>query len=170
MEKFASLAPKDQRAIAFKSNRNYLSDLKEQAKLFEVQLSDISSDKSDFGAVLASDNTLYFTSARNTSRKTNGWSDEPYLDLYKATYNANGTISEATEIDELNTKWHDGPLAITQDGNTVYFASESFNEGQFEKEKATYQTLKKGKIYLYKATREGDKWANKKLLPSYNFV
>ncbi len=165
MEKFASLAPKDQRAIAFKSNRNYLSDLKEQAKLFEVQLSDISSDKSDFGAVLASDNTLYFTSARNTSRKTNGWSDEPYLDLYKATYNANGTISEATEIDELNTKWHDGPLAITQDGNTVYFASESFNEGQFEKEKATYQTLKKGKIYLYKATREGDKWANKKLLP-----
>lgn len=165
MEKFASLAPKDQRAITFKANKNYLSDLKGQTKLFDIQLSDISSDKSDFGAVLASDNTLYFTSARNTSRKTHGWNDEPYLDLYKATYNANGTISEATEIDELNTKWHDGPLTITADGNTVYFASESFNEGQFEKEKATYQRLKKGKIYLYKATKEGEKWTNKKPLP-----
>lgn len=165
MEKFASLAPKDQRAIAFKANKNYLSDLKGQTKLFDIQSSDISSDKSDFGAVLASDNTLYFTSARNTSRKTHGWNDEPYLDLYKATYNANGTISEATEIDELNTKWHDGPLTITADGNTVYFASESFNEGQFEKEKATYQRLKVGKIYLYKATKEGEKWTNKKPLP-----
>ena len=165
MEKFASLAPKDQRAITFKANKNYLSDLKGQTKLFDIQSSDISSDKSDFGAVLASDNTLYFTSARNTSRKTHGWNDEPYLDLYKATYNANGTISEATEIDELNTKWHDGPLTITADGNTVYFASESFNEGQFEKEKATYQRLKKGKIYLYKATKEGEKWTNKKPLP-----
>jgi outer membrane protein OmpA-like peptidoglycan-associated protein/tetratricopeptide (TPR) repeat protein len=165
MEKFASLAPKDQRAITFKANKNYLSDLKGQTKLFDIQLSDISSDKSDFGAVLASDNTLYFTSARNTSRKTHGWNDEPYLDLYKATYNANGTISEATEIDELNTKWHDGPLTITADGNTVYFASESFNEGQFEKEKATYQRLKVGKIYLYRATKEGEKWTNKKPLP-----
>lgn len=168
MEKFASLAPKDQRAIAFKANKNYLSDLKGQTKLFDIQSSDISSDKSDFGAVLASDNTLYFTSARNTSRKTHGWNDEPYLDLYKATYNANGTISEATEIDELNTKWHDGPLTITADGNTVYFASESFNEGQFEKEKATYQRLKIGKIYLYKATKEGEKWTNKKPLPFNN--
>lgn len=165
MEKFASLAPKDQRAIAFKANKNYLSDLKGQTKLFDIQSSDISSDKSDFGAVLASDNTLYFTSARNTSRKTHGWNDEPYLDLYKATYNANGTISEATEIDELNTKWHDEPLTITADGNTVYFASESFNEGQFEKEKATYQRLKVGKIYLYRATKEGEKWTNKKPLP-----
>lgn len=165
MAKFASLAPKDERAIAFNANKNYLSDLKGQTKLFDVQQSDISSDKSDFGAVLASDNTLYFTSARNTSRKISGRNDEPYLDLYKATYNANGTISEATELDELNTKWHDGPLAITADGNTVYFASESFNEGQFEKEKATYQTLKMGKIYLYKATKEGEKWTNKKLLP-----
>lgn len=165
MDKFASLAPKDQRAIAYKGNPNYLTALKEQAKLFEIEPSDISSDKSDFGAVLTADNTIYFTSARNTARKTHGWNDEPYLDIYKATYNSNGTISEATELDGVNTKWHDGPLAITNDGNTIYFASESFNEGQFEKEKASYQTLKKGKIYLYKATKEGDTWGNKKLLP-----
>ena len=40
------------------------------AKIFAVEKSDISSDKADFGAVLANDNTFYFTSARNDSRKT----------------------------------------------------------------------------------------------------
>lgn len=163
MSQFAALAPNDQRAKDFKNNPDYLSDLKSQSKLFDIAPSDVSSDKSDFGAVLANDNTIYFTSARNTSRKVNGWNEEPYLDIYKATYNDNGTISEATEVDNVNTKWHDGPAAISADGNTMYFGSESFNEKEFEKDKA--KRLKYGRIYLYKATKEGDKWSNKKALP-----
>lgn len=163
MSQFAALAPNDQRAKDFKNNPDYLSDLKSQSKLFDIAPSDVSSDKSDFGAVLANDNTIYFTSARNTSRKVNGWNEEPYLDIYKATYNDNGTISEATEVDNVNTKWHDGPSAISADGNTMYFGSESFNEKEFEKDKA--KRLKYGRIYLYKATKEGDKWSNKKALP-----
>jgi outer membrane protein OmpA-like peptidoglycan-associated protein/tetratricopeptide (TPR) repeat protein len=170
MEQFASLAPNDQRAKAFKSNPNYLSAVKSQAKLFDITPSDISSDKSDFGAVLANDNTIYFTSARNTSRKTSGWNDEPYLDIYKATFNENKTISQATLLSDVNTKWHDGPVAISSDGNTMYFGSESFNEKEFEKSKTTTteQTIKKGRIYLYKATKQGDKWTNIKALPLNN--
>ncbi|SHI77029.1 OmpA family protein [Flavobacterium haoranii] len=163
MEKFAALAPKDQRAIAFKNNPNYLNRLKQQAQLFDITPSTISSDKSDFGAVLTSANEVYFSSARNESRKTNGWSDEPYLDIYKAIYNENGTLSEPTAVSEINTKWHDGPVAVTADGNTMYYASESFNEGDFEKNKE--KKLKYGKIYLYKATKEGDKWSNSRALP-----
>ena len=46
----------------------------------------------------------------------------------------------------------------------MYFASESFNESKgFEKDKE--KQLKFGKIYLYKATKEGDTWSNKKALP-----
>ena len=163
MEKFAALAPKDQRAIAFKNNPNYLNRLKQQAQLFDITPSTISSDKSDFGAVLTSANEVYFSSARNESRKTSGWSDEPYLDIYKAIYNENGTLSEPTIVSELNTKWHDGPVAVSSDGSTMYYASESFNEGDFEKNKE--KKLKYGKIYLYKATKEGDKWSNSSALP-----
>lgn len=170
MEQFASLAPNDQRAKAFKSNPNYLAAVKSQAKLFDITPSDISSDKSDFGAVLANDNTIYFTSARNTSRRTHGWNEEPYLDIYKATFNENKTISEATPLSDVNTKWHDGPVAISSDGSTMYFGSESFNEKEFEKGKTTTteQTIKKGRIYLYKATKEGDKWTGVKPLPMNN--
>jgi tetratricopeptide (TPR) repeat protein len=108
MKQFAVLAPNDSRAKAFSNNLNYLPALKGQTKLFEVVKSDISSDKTDFGAVLTTDNSVYFSSARNTSRRNSNW-EEPYLDLYKATYNANGTISEAVAISNLNTKWQEKP-------------------------------------------------------------
>jgi len=166
MKQFASLAPNDQRAKTFSSNPNYLPTLKNQSKLYDVVKSDISSDKTDFGAVLTNDNNVYFSSARNTSRRNSNWNEEPYLDLYKATYNANGTISEAVAIDNLNTKWHDGPATISSDGNTMYYGSESFNEKEYTKDKE--KKAKFGKIYLYKATNAGGSWSNGKPLPFNN--
>ena len=163
MQKFAGLAPSDQRAVEFKQDPNYLPKLKSQTKLFDEKALDINSEKSDFGAVLTNDNTLYFATARNKARKNYGWNEEPFLDLYKSTYNADGTFSEPVAVTEINTKFHDGPAAVSADGNTMYFASESFNEGDFEKDKA--KKLKYGQVYLYKATKDGDKWTNIKALP-----
>lgn len=162
MQKFASLAPNDTRAMSYNNNPNYLSKLKSQRPLFDIKPSDISSDKSDFGGVLTNDNTIYFTSARNTARKSHGWNKEPYLDIYQATYNENGTISEATLVSGVNTKWHDGPVAVTADGNTMYYVSESFNENKFEKVKE--KNVKYGRMYLYKATKNDGKWENAKAL------
>jgi outer membrane protein OmpA-like peptidoglycan-associated protein len=163
MAKFAALAPSDQRAITFNQDPNYLPRLKSQTKLFDEKMLDISDDKySDFGPVLVS-NTLYFTSARNTARKTYGRNEEPYLDMYTSTYNDNGTLSEPTPISEINTKWHDGPAAVSADGNTMYFASESFVNGEFEKDKGS--TQRTGLIYLFRAVKENGKWTNIKPVP-----
>lgn len=166
MEQFAKMQPSDARAKAFKNNPNYLSQLKNQSKQYDAVKSDVSSDKADFGAVLSNNNEVFFASARNTARRESGMDDQPYLDLYKATRNADGTLSQATEVAELNTKWHDGPASISADGNTMYYGSESFNESQFQKDKA--KKLKFGQIYLYKATKDGDKWAKGKALPFNN--
>lgn len=135
MAAFAKMQPSDARAKAFTSNPEYTNQLKNQAKQYEVLKSDVSSDKTDFGAVLSQNNELYFTSARNTSRKENGMDDQPYLDLYKAIRNTDGTLSQATAVEELNTKWHDGPATITSDGTTMYYGSQSFNEGAYKKTK-----------------------------------
>ncbi|MNK21351.1 Outer membrane porin F precursor [compost metagenome] len=165
MQKFASMAPKDQRAVLFNQDPNYLPKLKSQTKLFDEKLLDINDDKyGSFGPVLTDDNTFYFSSSRNTARRNYGVNEEPFLDIYTATYNANGTFSEPTPLSDLNTKWHDGPVAISADGNTMYFNSESFNERkQFEKDKEN--NLKIDQIYLYKATKENGKWGNEQLLP-----
>jgi len=166
MEKFAAMAPNDQRAIAFKREPNYIPRLKNQMKLFDSKTMDINSDKSDFAAVLTNDNTLYFASARNTAKKTYGYNDEPYLDLYYATRNADGTYSKPMEVNGVNTKFHDGPATLSADGNTMYFSSETFKDGQFDKDKS--KKLKYGKVGLFKATKEGDTWTNIKALPFNN--
>lgn len=166
MDQFAKMLPNDARAKAFKNNPNAVEQLKTLVKKYEVKRSDISSDKADFGAVLTASNELYFASARNTSRKTNGMNDEPYLDIYKATRNQDGSLSAATEVAELNTRWHDGPAAVSADGSTIYYSSESFNQSEYQKDKSKH--LKYGKRYLYKATKEGDKWVNIQPLPFNN--
>jgi len=165
MKKFASLAPQDNRAVMFNQDPNYLPKLKSQPKLYDEKVLDINDDKyGSFGGVLANDNSFYFTSTRNTARKKYGTNEQPFLDLYTATYNANGTFSEPVPVSDLNTKWHDGPAALSADGKTMYFNSESFNEKkQFERDKA--MNLKIGQVFLYKSVKEGDKWGEPKLLP-----
>jgi outer membrane protein OmpA-like peptidoglycan-associated protein/tetratricopeptide (TPR) repeat protein len=160
MQQFATMMPNDQRAIEFKKDPNYLPKLRNQTKLFDEKLLDINDEKyGSFGAVLADDNTVYFTSARNTARKTYGWNEQPYLDIYSSTYNENGTFSEPVPVGDLNSKWHDGPAAVTADGNTMYFASESFKESkQYERDREN--NLKLGQVYLYRATKQDGKWGN----------
>ena len=164
MATFAKMQPNDARAKAFKNNPEYTNQLKSQAKQYDILKSDVSSDKADFGAVVTQNNEVFFTSARNTSRRENGMNDQPYLDLYKAIRNTDGTLSQATAVAELNTKWHDGPAAVTSDGTTIYYGSESFNESAYQKNKEKH--LKLGQIYLYKATKtEAGTWGNSKALP-----
>ncbi|MFN3967581.1 OmpA family protein [Flavobacterium sp.] len=162
MQKFAAAAPNDQRAKAFKENPNYVPRLLDKTKLYNVNASDISSDKSDFGAVLY-DNSLYFASARNGARKTYGWTEEPFLDIYKADYNTDGTITNAGVVVSLNSKWHDGPVTISADGNTAYFASESYKEKDYEKDKKNNARF--SQVYLFKATKSGDTWGELTALP-----
>ncbi len=162
MQKFAAAAPNDSRAKAFLANPNYIPKLLDKTKLFNVNPSDVSGDKSDFGAVLY-DNSVYFTSARNGLRKSYGWTDEPFLDIYRADYNTDGTVTNAVTVSSLNSQFHDGPLTISADGNTLYFSSDSFRENKFEKDKVN--KLKLGRNTLYKATKTGDTWGNIDMLP-----
>lgn len=162
MKVFAQMAPNDQRAKAFNENPNYIPRLMDKSKLYEVKPSDVSSDKSDFAAVLY-DKSVWFASARNGARKDYGWNEEPYLDIYKADYNDDGTITNAGTVSELNSKWHDGPVTVSADGNTMYFSSESFKEKESEKNKKL--NAKFGQVYLFKATKQGEKWGDITPLP-----
>ena len=162
MRKFAQMAPDDQRAKDFLKDPNYLPKLLSKEKLYDIKPLDVSSAKSEFGPVLY-DNSLYFTSARNEARKSYGWTEEPFLDIYRADYNADGTITNAATVGSLNSQYHDGPVSITADGNTVYFASDSFREKEFERDRKN--RLKLGKNNIYKAGRNGDGWSNISQLP-----
>ncbi len=160
---FAKAAPADSRALDYNSNPNYVPSLLNKKATHIIKTAVVSSDKADFGAVLNNDNTVYFSSARNDSKKNYGWNNEPYLDLYKSTLNDNGSISEAMPVAELNSKFHDGTISVTADGEVAYFSSESFKDNAYEKIKVA--KAKVSRIYLYKAVKLGDTWTNVTLLP-----
>jgi outer membrane protein OmpA-like peptidoglycan-associated protein/tetratricopeptide (TPR) repeat protein len=163
MQKFAAMAPADSRAKAFKDNPNYVPKLLSKAKEYNANGSDINSDKSDFSPLLV-ENTLYFVSARNTARKNYGWTGEPYLDVYQATYNSDGTISNAFPVPNINSKWHEGQVTLTADGNTIYYASESYKERVSEK-MDDVKNSKFSLLYIYKATKDGEGWTDMTALP-----
>ena len=162
MKKFVELAPNDSRSKAFNQNPNYVTAISSKEPNYAVKALDINTDKSEFGAVLYG-NELFFTSARNTSGKNYGWDKEPFLDVYKSIKGDTGLFSQPTPVTSLNSKFHDGPISITKDGNILYFSSDSFRENTFEKDKKNNSKL--GRNNLYKAKKSGDSWIEIKPLP-----
>ncbi|WDO14612.1 OmpA family protein [Flavobacterium sp. WW92] len=164
MDKFASLLPNDQRAKDHKANPNYIPSLASKDKLFDISETTINSkDQSDFGAVLSSDNILYFVSTRNNSNKTDKWVKQPYLDIFQSIRNVDGTLSEPKTVNELNTSFHDGPVTVSADGNTIFFARDGLNDGNFDKDRKN--NVKIGQQGIYKATKVDGKWTNIQALP-----
>ena len=150
MRKFTDLRPYDNRSTSFLKDPNYLSKIINKGKRFNVQNLDINSEYSDFGGVLF-ENQIYITSARNDKRKIYGWNDEPFLDIYKFNVDEGSYINEEILDDVINTKYHEGIVAFSPDGSTIYFTRESFFDKSFYRDSITNNQI--GVIHLYKATR-----------------
>ena len=156
MERFASMRPADNRAIAFRKNPNYLPKILEQGKKFNVQNASFNSEQADFGGTLH-DGKLYIVSGRNKSRKNYGWNEQPFLDIYSMSKNSDGSYQAATLMnDKVNTKYHEGLVSFTPDGKTMYFSRESYFEKDFQKDSLSKTRL--GQLYLFKATKLGSDW------------
>ncbi|WP_277013047.1 OmpA family protein [Flavobacterium lindanitolerans] len=164
MDRFAALLPNDQRAKDHKANPDYIPSLSNRGRLFDISETSISSkDQGDFGAVLSNDNILYFVSTRNSSNRTDKWVRQPYLDIFQSVRNADGTLSEPRAVSELNTAFHDGPVTVSADGNTMFFARDGLNDGNFDRDRKN--NVKIGQQGLYRATRVDGKWTDIQALP-----
>lgn len=158
MRRFAEMRPGDDRAVAFRENPEYLPKILEKGKKFNIQNLDINSENSDFGGAL-NNSKFYFTSARNKLRRTYGWNDQPFLDVYVSVILTDGTYQEADLVEgDINTKYHEGTVTLSPDGNTMYFSRESYFDGEFEKDSIT--NTKYSVLQMFKATKDGDSWRN----------
>lgn len=165
MKKFADANPKDERAKAFIANPNYIPGILEGEKLYELKTLEFNSEYTDFGGTVNNGN-LYFSSARNNARRDYGWNEEPFLDIYRVAVGGEASGIEAETINGVNTRYHEGLVSFSPDGNTMFFSRESFFEGDYEKNKTT--KTKKSLLYLFKATKDGDNWVDIQPLPLNN--
>lgn len=163
MKKFAAMKPADSRAITFMENPDYLPKILEKGKKFNLQSVDFNTEKSDFGGVL-NNGKLYVVSARNSARKTYGWNQQPYLDIIEVPVMSDGSYGAGTLLnDAINTKYHEGTVTFSPDGNTMYFSRESFFDDLFQKD--SIRNDKYGVIGLYKATKDAGAWGSVEALP-----
>ena len=161
MSKFSEMKPYDTRAIAFRNTPNYLDKIIKKGKRFNVQnLKDINTISSDFGA-FTFDNALYLTSGRkqkgSQNKKYNNYtSDEEYvLDVFKYDVINDVYINE-TPLEAINTKYHEGVIAFSPSGDTMYFARETYYSKSYFKDsivKNGSTTEQVSVINLYRATR-----------------
>ena len=161
MSKFAEMKPYDTRAISFRNTPNYIDKIIEKGKRFNLQnLEDVNTISSDYGA-FTFDNNLYLTSGRKQkgrqNKKYNNYTeDEEYvLDVYK--YDAiNKVYLNETPFDDINTKYHEGIIAFSSSGDTMYFARETYYSKSFYKDSIVKNGSTKKQvsvINLYRATR-----------------
>ncbi|MDH7911263.1 OmpA family protein [Winogradskyella sp. SYSU M77433] len=165
MQKFVEQNPKDERAKAYSENPDYVKSILEGEQLYKLTSLDFNSTESDFGGT-QQDGVLYFASGRDTSGKKYRWDNESYLDIYQVVL-GEGTEEDAQQVEgSINTKYHEGLVSFSPDGNTMYFSRESFFDGDYIKNKEN--RTKTSVIYLFKATKTNGKWDDVEPLPFNN--
>ena len=89
------------------------------------------------------------------SRRTYGWNDQPTLDVFVA-QNVGGTFKDEAGVEgDVNSKFHEGTIAITSDGKTIYFTRNDYVDGDYEKDEEGINQLK-----LFMATKRNNEWVD----------
>lgn len=163
MNKFAQMKPNDSRAIDFKNNPNYIPQILEgKPKFTATIMGDLNSSYSDFG-VNEVGNKIYFSSARNTTRKNYGRNQEPFLDIYEAAFTGGKVSNVQLAKGDVNTKYHEGIVAVTADGNRMYFDRNDYYEGKYRKDDEGINQLN-----IYYAEMVDGQWRDVKPVPFNN--
>jgi outer membrane protein OmpA-like peptidoglycan-associated protein len=160
MKKFADLDRSDLRGRAFLSTVDYLTMIDEVSKDFEVNNLDLNTAVSDFGTTQYQ-NQLIFASSRGGG-KNYEWNDQPFLDLFSAEKQEDGTYGSVEKLDsDINTKYHESTVAFTQHDKVMYFTRNNYFKKKYKKDEDGTNRLK-----IFKATlNEYDKWGDVESIP-----
>lgn len=99
-------------------------------------------------------------SSRNATSKDDRTSNTAYIDIYETTLKPDGSINAPKAVDGLNTPYHNGPITLTSDGNTMIFARDGLSGGAYKRD--TKNNVKIARQQLYKATKLNGVWGQVK--------
>ncbi|NNL83765.1 MAG: OmpA family protein, partial [Winogradskyella sp.] len=167
LERFKNYEPLDSLVINAKYTK--VKSTGEANPLLKLLNLNANTEFSDFGGYEDASGTFYFSSAVSTdilaAQKKDGiydWNEEPYLKIYQASvsksYDA-ATVSDQQEIasDSINVlSNHQGTLAITKDGTTLYYTGNNVKR----KNIAVYDRKGTNNLKIYRATKVNGKWQN----------
>jgi len=163
MAKFTKITSNDIRASAFKTEKDYLAEIKENSGRYDIGPFDYNSPYSEFAPSFYKEG-LIFSSDRDTgnlARYRHTWNSKDFLDLYKVDADSvsKGLVTKIGN--DVNTRLHESTSITTADGNTLYFTRNNFKNGKYIKDENGVIRLK-----IFKATlSEEGAWSNIEELP-----
>jgi len=130
----------------------YMSAIEKSSGRHTVEKVNFNSKYSEYPATLHN-NQLYVVSANN-SNKTNSWNEEPASDIF-----FRGTSLESIGS-PINTKYNEGSMVITKDGNTLYFTRNDYINRKLGKDSQKVTRLK-----LLRSDKVDGQWSKPTELP-----
>ena len=161
--KFSEKSGADSRAKLFKTNRNYLSEIKANSGRYKIEDAGINTKYSEYGGAYYG-NKLIFTSARDTGflfQRKHKWSNQYFTKLYATEMVTDTTLGTPVKFaNKIRIPFHEATPIFTKDGQTMYFTQNNYLKGK-KGENAKKITFFK----IYKAKLIDKEWSNVEELP-----
>lgn len=160
---FSKTGGQDTRLKALSNAPNYLTIVDFQKGRFDVEPVSVNSDYQDFGTAFYGTSQVVFASARDTgvfSKRRHSWNEKPFLDLYVANKNTDGTLNDVEKFDsKINSILHESTPTFTSDLNTVYFTRNNFVKG-----KQINDEDRINRLQIFKSTKIDGRWSEPKVV------
>lgn len=137
---------------------NFITNIFNAKQQYFLKKFDHNSKLSDFGAY-EHNGVIYFASTRDEGvsiKRLYGWNEQPFLDMYAVSKDSEESADHSNKLKgDVNSIYHDGPVTITKDGNTMYFTRNSFINNNFESASDGINQVK-----IYRATLKDSTWTD----------
>ncbi|MGB7393866.1 MAG: OmpA family protein [Pricia sp.] len=162
MAQFLEATEGDERASAYKNERDYLKEIKQNSGRFNVAPFKYNSPYSEFAPSFYEEG-LIFSSDRDTgnfARYRHTWTSKDFLDLYKVNTDSVSAGSVTKLGENVNTRLHESTSITTKDGKTLYFTRNNYKNKKYVRDEQGIVRLK-----IFRASLIKGVWTNIEELP-----
>ncbi len=124
LKQYLAVKPGDRRAANLIRGSEAAAGRFRQVPEGKATLMAFNTDGSDFGPALQGNDLVFTTdSLADATSRRDGWTGNPYYNIYRVSCNEKGQCSAAPQPmgGKMNTRFHDGPAAFTTDGSRMFF-------------------------------------------------
>ncbi len=181
MNQFTAATTDDSRAMAYKSEEDYLEDIKKNSNRYEMKSFEYNTPYSEFAPSFYKEG-LIFSSDRDTgnfAKYRHTWNAKDFLDIYRVNVDS-FSMNKVVKIDaytkeleaiaianeekknkqRINTRLHESTSYATKDGSVLYFTRNNFKDGKYVKDENGVIRLK-----IFRAVLLDGVWTDIEELP-----